>query len=99
METDTTRDPYARRPQKLFERIVEIESEFDKIRIDKASKKITDPFEYLSCEQIGDSHSLLRTLYSDRFLGLSYIETRNNRVLTGPRGCGNSTVFKRVQFV
>jgi len=98
METDTTRDPYARRPQKLFERISEIESEFDGIQIDKAVKKITDPFEYLSCEQIGDSHSLLRTLYSDRFLGLSSIETRNNLVLTGPRGCGKSTVFKSLSL-
>ena len=98
METDTTRDPYARRPQKLFERISEIESEFDRIQIDKAVKKITDPFEYLSCEQIGDSHSLLRTLYSDRFLGLSSIETRNNLVLTGPRGCGKSTVFKSLSL-
>jgi len=98
VESDTTRDPYARRPQKLFERIIEIESEFDKIQIDKASKKIADPFEYLSCEHFGGSHSLLRALYSDRFLGLSLIETRNNLVLTGPRGCGKSTVFKSLSL-
>jgi hypothetical protein len=64
METDTTRDPYARRPRKLFDRLKEIDSEFDKIQTDKAVKKINDPFEYLSCEQIGDSHSLLKSLYS-----------------------------------
>ncbi len=98
VETDTTRDPYARRPKKLFDHLNEIESEFDKIQSDKAVKKITDPFEYLSCEQIGDSHSLLKTLYSDRFLGLSGIETRNNLVLTGPRGCGKSTVFKSLSL-
>jgi serine/threonine protein kinase len=98
MESDTTRDPYARRPQKLFERLIEIESDFDKIQIDRASKKITDPFEYLSCEQIGNSHSLLRTLYSNRFLGLSDIETRENLVLTGPRGCGKSTVFRSLSL-
>jgi len=98
IETDTTRDPYARRPQKLFEQISEIEFEFNRIQIDKAVKKITDPFEYLSCEHFGDSHSLLRALYSDRFLGLSSIETRNNLVLTGPRGCGKSTVFKSLSL-
>ena len=98
VETDTTRDPYARRPKKLFDHLDEIESEFDKIQSDKAVKKITDPFEYLSCEQIGDSHSLLKALYSDRFLGLSGIETRNNLVLTGPRGCGKSTVFKSLSL-
>jgi len=98
MEIDTTRDPYARRPKKLFDHLNEIEPEFDKIQSDKAVKKITDPFEYLSCEQIGDSHSLLKALYSDRFLGLSDIETRNNLVLTGPRGCGKSTVFKSLSL-
>ena len=98
VETDTTRDSYARRPKKLFDHLNEIESEFDKIQSDKAVKKITDPFEYLSCEQIGDSHSLLKALYSDRFLGLSGIETRNNLVLTGPRGCGKSTVFKSLSL-
>ncbi|NQT59978.1 MAG: protein kinase, partial [Bacteroidetes bacterium] len=98
VETDTTRDPYARRPRKLFDRLKEIDSEFDKIQTDKAVKEITDPFEYLSCEQIGDSHGLLRALYSDRFLGLSDIETRNNLVLTGPRGCGKSTVFKSLSL-
>lgn len=98
MEIDTTRDPYARRPKKLFDRLNEIESEFDKIQSDKTVKKINDPFEYLSCEQIGDSHNLLKALYSDRFLGLLDIETRNNLVLTGPRGCGKSTVFKSLSL-
>ena len=98
VETDTTRDPYARRPKKLFDHLNEIESEFERIQSDKAVKKITDPFEYLSCEQIGDSHDLLKALYSDRFLGLLDIETRNNLVLTGPRGCGKSTVFKSLSL-
>lgn len=98
VETDTTRDPYARRPEKLFEHLNKIEFEFDKIQSDKAVKEITDPFEYLSCEQIGDSHSLLKALYSDHFLGLSNIETRDNLVLTGPRGCGKSTVFRSLSL-
>ena len=98
VETDTTRDPYARRPEKLFDHLNEIDLEFEKIQSDKAVKKITDPFEYLSCEQIGDSHSLLKALYSDHFLGLSNIETRDNLVLTGPRGCGKSTVFKSLSL-
>lgn len=98
MEADTTRDPYARRPQKLFERLNEIESEFEKNQAEKTYKNIIDPFEYLSCEHFGDSHILLRALYSNRFLGLSSIETRGNLVLTGPRGCGKSTVFKSLSL-
>ena len=51
------------------------------------------PFDYPNCEQMGHSHSLLNSLYSRRFLGLGEIEARNNLVLTGPRGCGKTTVF------
>ncbi|MDY6864146.1 MAG: protein kinase [Thermodesulfobacteriota bacterium] len=98
MEKDTSIDPYARRPKNLFERLNEIESDFEKNEADRTFNKIKDPFEYLSCEHFGDSHNLLRTLYSDRFLGLSSIETRNNLVLTGPRGCGKSTVFKSLSL-
>ena len=98
MEKDTSIDPYARRPKKLFERLNEIESDFEKNKAYRTLNKIKDPFEYLSCEHFGDSHSLLRALYSDRFLGLYSIETRNNLVLTGPRGCGKSTVFKSLSL-
>lgn len=98
IERDTTRDPYARRPQKLFERLKAISSEFEDTQTGSTFKELTDPFEYLSCEQLGESHSLLKVLYSNRFLGLSDIEQRNNLVLTGPRGCGKSTVFKSLSL-
>ena len=59
---------------------------------------LTTPFDYLSCEHFGESHTLLKALYSGRFLGLAAIERRNNLVLTGPRGCGKSTVFKSLSL-
>jgi len=98
IETDTTRDPYARRPDKLFERLGEIDNEFERIQAGTAIIQLTDPFDYLSCEQLGESHSLLNVLYSNRFLGLEDIERRSNLVLTGPRGCGKSTVFKSLSL-
>jgi serine/threonine protein kinase len=60
----------------------------------QSAAQLTTPFDYLSCEQIGEAHSLLKELYSDKMLGLPGIEDRNNLVLTGPRGCGKTTVFR-----
>lgn len=97
VEKDTTLDPLARQPAKLLDRLRGIDSEFEIVQTAGPTQLVT-PFDYLSCEQIGESHSILRTLYSDLFLGLSNIESRNNLVLTGPRGCGKSTVFKSLSL-
>jgi serine/threonine protein kinase len=97
-EKDTTRNPLARNPRKLFERLQQIDDDFNERQQQTAIAKLLTPFDYLSCEQIGESHSLLKALYSDLFLGLSEIESRSNLVLTGPRGCGKSTVFKSLSL-
>ena len=97
VEADVTRDPLARQPDKLLRRLQELESEFEKWATDD-SPRLLSPFDFLSCEQIGDAPILLRALYSDQFLGLADIESRNNIVVTGPRGCGKSTVFKSLSL-
>ncbi len=96
-ERDPTRDPLARQPDKLFERLQETSIEFDRSSGNDAARLLS-PFDFLSCEQIGDEPSLLRALYSEHFLGLPEIESRNNVVVTGPRGCGKSTVFKSLSL-
>lgn len=92
-ETDLTRDPLAKAPKDLLERLRGLDAEYSRMAIHEADRLQT-PFDFLSCEQIGEAPALLHALYSDRFLGLSEIESQNNVVVTGPRGCGKTTVFK-----
>ena len=93
LEDDPTRDDLSKNPDGLFEKISNLEKEFQKIESENASTDLSDPFDYLSCEQVR-AHSLLRALYSDHFLGLDLVKSISNVILTGPRGCGKSTVLK-----
>jgi serine/threonine protein kinase len=92
-EHDVSFDSCARDPRALFNALSEARQQ--SIRsTGSARKTLTSPFDYLSCEQIGEAHVLLKELYSDKMLGLQEIEELNNLVLTGPRGCGKTTVFR-----
>lgn len=95
VEMDITRDHLARQPSALLRRLQELDAEFE--RAATQEEFLSTPFDFLSCEQIKES-GLLQALYSDRFLGLAEIEGRNNIVVTGPRGCGKSTVFRSLSL-
>lgn len=95
-ERDRTREPRARQPDLLFQELQQIEADFEQSAGEGI--RLLSPFDFLNCEQIGDDESLLKSLYSDRFLGLDDILGRNNVVVTGPRGCGKSTVFKSLSL-
>ncbi len=97
MERDKTIDSIARRPAMLFECLRQLDDEYEKFAV-SSDTKLGSPFDFLSCEQIGDVPSILKALYSDLFLGLDDIESRNNIVVTGPRGCGKSTVFRNLSL-
>ena len=84
IEKDCTRDPVARNPALLLEHLERIETDYEKIQLTSEGFSLLTPFDYLSCEQIGQQHSLLRALYSNKFLGISEIESANNLVVTGP---------------
>jgi hypothetical protein len=97
VETDLTFDPLAKQPRELFQRLQTLDADFQQAAVQESANLLT-PFDFLSCEQIGEAAVLLRALYSDRFLGLSEIESQNNVVVTGPRGCGKSTVFRSLSL-
>jgi serine/threonine protein kinase len=97
VERDITRDPIARHPEDLYNKLNDLDRIFNSEFRDSQYELIT-PFDFLSCEQIGERHTLLKALYSDLFLGISQIESKNNLVITGPRGCGKSTVFKSLSL-
>lgn len=95
-EKDPTLDPLARNPEGLIHRLGVIDEEYVARQTATRSAALVTPFDYLSCEQIGSSSSILKALYSDKFLGLAEIEAATNVVVTGPRGCGKSTIFRSV---
>lgn len=97
METDPTADNLASDPRALVVKLDSIDSSYEKTIVNEDHKLVT-PFDYPNCEQMGNSHLLLRSLYSDRLLGLSEIRARLNLVLTGPRGCGKTTVFRALSL-
>ncbi len=65
---------------------------------DTKDLKLDNPFDYLNCEQIGNSFELLRSLYSQNFLGYQDLTQRINTILTGPRGCGKTTIFRNLSL-
>jgi serine/threonine protein kinase len=93
LEHDVSFDSSARDPRALFTALSEARQRSTRTA-GSTRKTLTTPFDYLSCEQIGEAHALLKELYSDKMLGLQQIEDLNNLVLTGPRGCGKTTVFR-----
>jgi len=98
-ERDTTRDPLARRPRELHAELLRIGERFEAQQGPMIRPQLATLYDYPSCEQMGEAHDLLKALYSDAFLGLPEIEgSRSNLVLTGPRGCGKSMVFKTLSL-
>ena len=96
-ETDRMVDELVGEPRRLLEKMNAIDDRYREA-VERPATTLASPFDYPNCEQIGDSNLLLRNLYSDRLLGLAEIRRRSNIVLTGPRGCGKTTVYRALSL-
>ena len=97
IETDTSADPLANDPRALLDKLSSLDDQY-LVAKKMPTPTLQSPFDYPNCEQIGNSHLLLKSLYSNRLLGLQEIQQRSNLILTGPRGCGKTTVFRALSL-
>lgn len=98
LERDPTVADYVRNPNLLIKRLRGIRQEYDQYLRKRPKLKLNNPFDYWSCEQIGENFDLLTKLYSLQFLGNRDLVERTNTVLTGPRGCGKTTIFRNLSL-
>lgn len=85
-------------PPKLLESLNGIRNQYKEIEVTGAHSKLARPFDYLNCEHFGDSFELLQKLYSKNFPGYQELNHKMNTILTGPRGCGKTTIFKNLSL-
>ena len=97
LETDPTADSLARNPRAILVALRQLDDDH-RAQKERSDTSLSTPFDYPNCEQLGDSHFMLQALYSNRLLELAKIEAHNNVVLTGPRGCGKTTVFRALSL-
>lgn len=96
VEEDPTKGDYVRSPRELQSLLRENKSRARERMGGEPSVELESPFDYLSCEQMGDSFKLIERLYSRDFPGYDQLHSRTNTILTGPRGCGKTTILRNM---
>jgi serine/threonine protein kinase len=81
-------------PSKIIDRFNDICTKSG-LSDDSKTISLTDPFDYISAEHITDDN-LLVTLFAESCPWMEEVSREVPILLTGPRGCGKSTVFRRL---
>ncbi len=97
LERNSTVGDFVRDPRKLLEILKDIRRKYT-MKSPYPSKKLKNPFDYLRCEMMGESMHLLQSLYSRNFPGYQDLMRKNNTILTGPRGCGKTMIFRNMSL-
>lgn len=99
LEKDPTVGTFVKNPHELLTILKSISEQYeDNLNKVERPRKLSNPFDYLRCEQMGNSFELLQLLYSQNFPGYDDLLRRNNTILTGPRGCGKTTIFRNLSL-
>jgi serine/threonine protein kinase len=100
LETNQTVGDFVREPRRLLELLNNIRQTYRESIIERkpVTFPLKNPFDYLSCEEMGDSFEILQILYAENFPGYDILTQRTNTILTGPRGCGKTTIFRNLSL-
>jgi serine/threonine protein kinase len=98
LEIDQTVGDFVREPRRLLEELKKIRHIYRESIKPPVTLPLKHPFDYLSCEEMGESFEVLQALYSKNFPGYDILLQRTNTILTGPRGCGKTTIFRNLSL-
>ncbi|MGD2085418.1 MAG: protein kinase [Candidatus Aminicenantes bacterium] len=98
LETNQIVGDFVQEPRRLLQELKNIRNTYRELIRTKETSLLKNPFDYLSCEEMGDSFEILQSLYSENFPGYDVLSQRTNTILTGPRGCGKTTIFRNLSL-
>jgi serine/threonine protein kinase len=93
LESNHVEGEYVRNPEILLKQIDNIIEERFNSNKGVADKKISD---YLAAELLGVNYKEWEDIFVPDFLAISSVLDRNISVITGLRGCGKTTIFRRL---